>query len=167
MEPVLISASALATLLLTKMLEKAAEKLGEKLPDLSAEALKQMSKLKQLLWHQDPQTAEAIEQVVYQPQLVEQQPENYSLDVLTKKMESMAQTNPEVAEVVAALAAAVTRKVPVQVRQQMGHGINVQGSFEAGKMIQQAPVGASSIEQTMLEDVKVGKGIKVSDLSQG
>lgn len=166
-DPVTLSASALATSLLTKMLEKAAEKLGEKLPNLGAEALKKMGALKQLLWRKAPDTANALDQVVYQPELVHQQPENYGINVLTQKVESLAQADPEVAEAVEALVAEVKPKLPPQVRQLMAVDIDVQGSFETGNMTQKATPGASSTEQTMLKDVKVGKNMKVGDLYQG
>lgn len=101
-----LTAATIATVLLTKMVEKLGEKAGEKLPDLGAKVLKQMEKLKQALWRNAPDTASAIERVTNLPELVEQEPQNYGLAALTEKME-LAAKDPDVAEIIEALAAEV------------------------------------------------------------
>lgn len=101
-----LTAAMIATALLTKMVEKLGEKVGEKLPDLGAKVWKQVGNLKEKLWHNDPDTARAIERVNNRPELVEQEPQNYGLAVLTEKME-LAAKDTEVAEIIEALAAEV------------------------------------------------------------
>ena len=95
-----LTTAAIATLVITKALEKAGEKLGEK-------TIEQGGKLVQILRRKSPDTASAIEQVRLNPQLVEQQPENYSVEVLTRKVEEAAKTNPEISEAVRSTADAV------------------------------------------------------------
>jgi flagellar biosynthesis/type III secretory pathway M-ring protein FliF/YscJ len=90
MEPVELTAAAIATLFLTKALEKTGEKLGE-------EAFKQGGKLLQLLKRKSPETASAIEKVVQNPELAEQQPQDYGVAVLIEKVEETAKAEPEVA----------------------------------------------------------------------
>jgi hypothetical protein len=72
MEPVSLTAGAIATLVLTKAIEKTGEKLGEK-------ALEKGKELMQLLKRKSPNTASAIELAAQRPELTEQQPEDYSV----------------------------------------------------------------------------------------
>ena len=88
MEPVELTAAAIGTLFFTKALEKTGEKLGE-------EAFKQGGKLLQLLKRKSPETASAIEKVVQNPELAEQQ--GYDVEVLVEKVEEAAKADPEVA----------------------------------------------------------------------
>ncbi len=90
MEPVELTAAAIGTLFLTKALEKTGEKLGE-------EAFKQGGKLLQLLNRKSPETVNAIEKVVQNPELAEQQPQDYGVAVLVEKVEEAAKADPEVA----------------------------------------------------------------------
>lgn len=161
-----LTGAAIATLLLTKMIEKVGEKVGEKLPELGSKALEQMGKLKQVLWRKAPDTASAIERVTYQPELVEQQPEDYGLEVLTEKMESAAKADPEVAEVVEALATEVRPQLPEKVvRQVMASGIKTKRNIKAGDMNQKAQQG-SRIEQVMASDLETEGDIEFGNLSQ-
>ena len=82
MEPLSLTASAIAALVLTKALEKTGEKLGEKLLEKGGE-------LMQLLKHQSPATASAIE-------AAPEQPLDYGQAVL--EVESAAQESPELAQ---------------------------------------------------------------------
>jgi hypothetical protein len=161
-----LTGAAIATLLLTKMIEKVGEKVGEKLPDLGAKALEQMGKLKQVLWRKAPDTASAIERVTYQPELVEQQPEDYGLEVLTGKMESAAKADSEVADIIEVLAAEVRPQLPSNVVQKMASGIKAQGGLTAKNMTQKAKPGSSDVNQEMLTDVDLGGDINLGDLSQ-
>lgn len=97
MEPLSLTASAIATLVLTKALEKTGEKLGEK-------ALEQGGRLMELLKHKSPETASAIELVAQRPELAEQQPLDYSEAVLVEKVETVAKAEPEIASAIRDLA---------------------------------------------------------------
>lgn len=161
-----LTAAAIATLLLTKMIEKVGEEIGEKLPDLGSKALEQMGKLKQVLWRKAPETATAIERVTYQPELVEQQPKDYGLAVLTEKMELAAKADPEVTELLDALAAEVRPQLPSKVVQKMASGIQAQGSFTAKNMIQKAKPGSRDVNQEVLTNLNLGGDISLHDLTQ-
>jgi len=160
-----LTAAAIATLLLTKMIEKVGEKLGEKIPDLGGKALEQMEKLKQVLRHKDPEAARAIERVIDQPKLVEQQPEKYSIKVLTGKMESAVKTYPEVAELVEALEQEVRPQLPKEVVLVIARDIKVKGSFKAKNMVREAELG-NYVKEKMLIDLDVGGDIDLGDLTQ-
>ena len=101
-----ITAATIATALLTKMVEKLGEMAGQKLPDLGAKVWEQVGNLKEKLWHNDPDTARAIELVTYQPELAQQQPQDYALEVLAGKIE-LAAKDPVLAQIIEALAAEV------------------------------------------------------------
>ena len=160
-----LTASAIATLLLTKMIEKVGENLGEKIPDLGGKALEQIEKLKQMLRHKEPEAASAIERIIDQPELAEQQPEKYGIEVLTGKMESAVKTYPEIAELVEALEKEVRPQLPKEVIQIMASGIKVKGSITAKKMAQEAEAG-SSVEQKMLTDIDVDGDVTLECTSQ-
>ena len=104
-----LTAATIATLLLTKMIEKLGEMAGEKLPDLGEAVWEQVENLKQKLWHNDPDTARAIELVTYQPDLLDRQPQDYGLEVLAGKIELAAAADPELAQMIEALAAFVRK----------------------------------------------------------
>ncbi len=109
-----ITAATIATLLLTKTIEKLGEQVGEKLPELGEAVWERVGNLKQKLWHNDPDTAKAIERVTYQPYLVEQQPQDYGLEVLAGKIE-LAAKDPEMAQIIEALAAEVMPQLPSKI----------------------------------------------------
>ena len=160
-----LTAAAIVTLLLTKMIEKIGEQVGEKLPELGRSTLEQMGNLKKLLWRKAPDTASAIERVTYQPELVEQQPEDYSLEVLTEKME-LAAKDPEVAELIELLAGQVRPQLPSKVVLKMASGITVQGSLTAKNMTHKIKPGSTDVNLEMLTDINVGGDINLGDLSQ-
>ncbi|MBD2166451.1 hypothetical protein H6G04_18810 [Calothrix membranacea FACHB-236] len=81
MEPVSLTAAAIATLVITKAFEKTGEKLGEKVLE---EGEKLLSKLKE----KKPSTANAIE-------LAQQQPLNYGEAVL-EEVKAAAQADPDI-----------------------------------------------------------------------
>lgn len=125
-----LTAATIATLLLTKMTEKLGEKVGEKLPEFGAKVWEQVGNLKQKLWHNDPDTARAIELVTYQPELVQQQPQDYGIEVLVEKME-LAAKDPDLTQIIEALAAEVRPQLPSKVRNTIGEGIASQeGSID-------------------------------------
>ncbi|MEO0967301.1 MAG: hypothetical protein AAFX80_02920 [Cyanobacteria bacterium J06639_18] len=159
-----LTAATVATLLLTKMIEKVGEQMGEKLPEIGSKAFKQMGKLKQLLWRKAPETASAIERVTYQPELVEQQPEEFGIEALTVKME-LAKQDVEIAEVIDALAAEVLPQIPSKVVQNMAVGIKGK-SLKAQDLNQKAAPGSTDVDQHMLKDVEVEGDINLGNLSQ-
>lgn len=117
MEP--FTAGAIATLVLTKAFEKAGETLGEKV-------MEKGGKLMQLLKRKSPDTASAIEVAAQNPELIEQQPEDYGEAVLVEKVESAANSDSEIAAAVQALADAVKSQVPATTIENW-KGINIKG----------------------------------------
>lgn len=113
------TAGTIATLVLTKAFEKVGETLGEKVMEKSG-------KLMQLLKRKSPDTASAIEAVAQHPELVEQQPEDYGEAVLVDKVESVANSDSEIAAAVQALAYAVKTQVPATTIENW-KGINIKG----------------------------------------
>lgn len=153
---------SLVTVILTKMMEKVGEKIGEKLPDLGGYSLEKIDKLKQMLWHRDPETASDIEKVNSHPELVEQQPENYSLQVLTEKIASIVQQQPEILELVEAIAEEVKPQLPTQL---MAVGVKVQGNFKTKNITQKAKPGVLT-NQSLLSNVEIGMDLTIEDLMQ-
>ena len=96
MEP--LTATLIATLILTKAFEKTGERLGEA-------ALAQGGKLLAVLRRKSPDIALAIEKVAQQPELAEQEPENFGTATLVGQVEA-ATADPEVKQAVEALAEA-------------------------------------------------------------
>ncbi|RCJ22495.1 hypothetical protein [Nostoc sp. ATCC 53789] len=90
MEPVSLTASAIATLVITKAFEKTGEVLGEKV-------LEQGGKLFLLLKRKAPNTANAIE-------LAQTQPLDYGQASLVEQVEEAAKKDPEIAQAVEAVA---------------------------------------------------------------
>ena len=160
-----ITAATIATVLLTNMIEKVGEMVGEKLPELGAKALKQMGKLKQALWRNAPDTASAIERVTNLPELVEQQPENYGLAALTEKME-LAAKDPEVAEIIEALAAEVRPQLTSKVVQTLASGITSQEGSLTAKNLGQDAGGSNDVTQYLGTDLNAKGDITLDNLTQ-
>lgn len=160
-----LTAATIATLLLTKMLEKLGEMAGEKLPHLGAKALEQMGKLKQALWRNAPDTASAIERVTNLPEFVEQQPEDYGLAVLTEKME-LAAKDPEVAQIIEALAAEVRPQLPSKVVQTLVSGITSQEGSLTAKNLGQDAGGSNDATQVLGTDLNAKLDITLDNLTQ-
>jgi hypothetical protein len=91
MEPVTLTAAAIATLVFTKAGEKVGEKLGEKV-------VEQTGKLMEVLKRKSPDTASAIEVVQKNPELAQKVPSEYSVKVLAEKIETLAQKDSEIRE---------------------------------------------------------------------
>lgn len=91
MEPVTLTAAAIATLVFTKAGEKVGEKLGEKV-------VEQTGKLMEVLKRKSPDTASAIEVVQKNPELAQKVPSEYSVKVLAEKIETLAQQDSEIRE---------------------------------------------------------------------
>ncbi|MEH1864289.1 MAG: hypothetical protein V7K69_04480 [Nostoc sp.] len=90
MEPVSLTAAAIATLVITKAFEKTGEVLGEKV-------LEQGGKLFLLLKCKAPNTANAIE-------LAQTQPLDYGQASLVEQVEEAAKKDPEIGQAVEAVA---------------------------------------------------------------
>lgn len=102
MEP--ITATVIATLIATKAFEKTGEMIGE---GIWNQAGNQVRRFLTALRRQDPETAGAIEQVAQNPALAEQQPQTYGTEVLIAKVESAAQQDAVVRQVVQEIRTAV------------------------------------------------------------
>lgn len=102
MEP--ITATVIATLIATKAIEKTGEMIGE---GIWNQAGNQVRRFLTALRRQDPETAGAIEQVAQNPALAEQQPQTYGTEVLIAKVESAAQQDAVVRQVVQEIRTAV------------------------------------------------------------
>lgn len=160
-----ITAATIATLLLTRMTEKLGEKVGEKLPDLGEAVWKQVGNLKQKLRHNDKETAEAIERVTVWPELVEQQPEDYGLAVLTEKME-LAAKDPDLAQIIETLAAEVRPQLPSKVVQTLARGITSQEGSLTAKNLGQDAGGSNDVTQVLGTDLNAKSDITLDNLTQ-
>ncbi|TVP66045.1 MAG: hypothetical protein EA342_12805, partial [Leptolyngbya sp. LCM1.Bin17] len=80
MEPVSLTAAAIATLVATKAFEKTGEKLSDSVWNLVSGFLTALRK-------KDPATAQAIEQVAQQPTLADQQPATHGTATLVTTVE--------------------------------------------------------------------------------
>ncbi len=83
MEPVSLTAAAIATLVATKAFEKTGEKLSDSVWNLVSGFLTALRK-------KDPATAQAIEQVAQQPTLADQQPATHGTATLVTTVEALA-----------------------------------------------------------------------------
>lgn len=120
MEPVALTAAAIATLVLTKAIEKSGEKLGEAV-------LEQGGKLLSLLKRKSPNTATAIEKVAENPELATQQPLDYGEAVLVKKVEKAAGEDSEIETAVQAVVDAMKSQAQMTQVIENWQGINIKG----------------------------------------
>lgn len=102
-DPASLSAGAIAVLIATKAFEKTGEKLSESTWNL-------VSKFLNSLKRKSPITAMAIERVAQQPELAEQQPDDYGIAVLINKVEEAAKEDLEVQYDLQAIADAIQAK---------------------------------------------------------
>jgi hypothetical protein len=160
-----LTAATIATVLLTKMVEKLGEMAGEKLPDLGEAVWKQVENLRQKLRHNDKETAKAIDLVTVWPELVEQEPEDYGLAVLTEKME-LAAKNTEIAEIIEALAAEVRPQLPSKVVQTLAKGITSQEGNLTAKNLSQDAGGSNDVTQVLGTDLNAKSDITLDNLTQ-
>ncbi len=161
-----LTAAAIAILFLTKTIKQTREKYAGKRLEWSDPVEEAAKELIQALKRKAPNTASAIARVSQQPDLAEQQPANYGIAVLIQQVESAAETDPEIAELVEALAAEVKRQLSTaQVRQVRLSGITVEGSLKAEDITQKAQQ-IGSIEQEMASNLDVGGDIELGNLTQ-
>ncbi len=98
MEPVTLTAAAIATLLITKAFEKTGEIIGEK-------TWQEGERLLELLKEKEPSTANAVE-------LAQQQPLDYGqAHLIGQQVEQAATKHPEIREAVAAVAKEAERDI--------------------------------------------------------
>lgn len=100
MEPVTLTASAIAVLIATKAFEKTGEKLTESVWN-------SVEKFSAHLQRKDPKTAEAIAVVAKQPELAQQQPTVYGQQALIEKVENLVQNDRELRKLTEAIQTAV------------------------------------------------------------
>jgi hypothetical protein len=100
MEPVTLTASAIAVLIATKAFEKTGEKLTESIWN-------SVEKFSAHLQRKDPKTAEAIAVVAKQPELAQQQPTIYGEQALIEKVENLVQNDGELQKLTEAIQTAV------------------------------------------------------------
>jgi SepF-like predicted cell division protein (DUF552 family) len=122
-EPVL-TAAAIATMMATKAFEKTGEKIGEAV-------VGSISKFLGALRRKDPKTADAIATVAQQPQLAEQQPQDYGTAVLVAKVEEAAKDDVSLKQVIEELATTAKAQHPIinNVAKLQEKGIIVQGGY--------------------------------------
>lgn len=96
---------------------------------------------------------------------MEQQPEEYGIEVLTAKMELATKQDAEVAEFVDALAAEVLPQIPSKVVQVMMVGIKGK-SLTAQDLIQEAASGSTNVNQQMLKNIELEGDINLGNLTQ-
>ena len=124
-----------------------------------------MGKLKQALSRNAPDTASAIERVTNLPELMEQQPQDYGLAVLTEKME-LAAKDQEVAEIIEALAAEVRPQLPSKVVQTVATRIASQEGELTVEDIEQDGKGSNDVTQVVGDNLNAKKDIKISGVKQ-
>lgn len=113
MEPVTLTAAAIATLVITKAIEKTGETLGEK-------TLEAGGKLFSLLKRKKPETAKAIEQA-------QNQPLDYGQAVLIgQQVEEAAKKDPEIAQAVETVATEAQPQLTKTIIENW-QGINIKG----------------------------------------
>ena len=100
MEPVTLTASAIAVLIATKAFEKTGEKLTESVWN-------SVEKFSAHLQRKDPKTAESIAVVAKQPDLAQQQPTVYGQQALIEKVENLVQNDRELRKLTEAIQTAV------------------------------------------------------------
>ena len=100
MEPVTLTASAIAVLIATKAFEKTGEKLTESVWN-------SVEKFLAHLQRKDSKTAEAIALVAKQPELAQQQPTIYGQQALIEKVENLVQNDRELRKLTEAIQTAV------------------------------------------------------------
>lgn len=161
-----LTVAAIAILFLTKTIKPSREKYAGKRPEWSNPVEETAKELIQALRLKAPNTASAIARVSQQPELAEQQPADYGVAVLIQRVESAAEADLEIAELVEALAAEVKQQLStVQVHQVRLSGIVVEGNLKAEDITQKAQQ-IGSIEQKMASNLDVGGDIELGNLTQ-
>jgi SepF-like predicted cell division protein (DUF552 family) len=125
MEPVTLTASAIALLIATKAFEKTGEKLTESVWN-------SVEKFSAHLQRKDPKTAEAIAVVAKQPELAQQQPTVYGQQALIEKVENLVQNDRELRK--------LTEAIQTAVQAQPGAVVNLTKLAEKIGVVNQGPI---------------------------
>lgn len=125
MEPVTLTASAIAVLIATKAFEKTGEKLTESV-------WSSVEKFSAHLQRKDPKTAEAIALVAKQPELAQQQPTVYGQQALIEKVENLVQNDRELRK--------LTEAIQTAVQAQPGAVVNLTKLAEKIGVVNQGPI---------------------------
>jgi hypothetical protein len=125
MEPVTLTASAIAVLIATKAFEKTGEKLTESVWN-------SVEKFSAYLQRKDPKTAEAIALVAKQPELAQQQPTVYGQQALIEKVENLVQNDRELRK--------LTEAIQTAVQAQPGAVVNLTKLAEKIGVVNQGPI---------------------------
>jgi|688.fasta_scaffold05222_10 SepF-like predicted cell division protein (DUF552 family) len=125
MEPVTLTASAIAVLIATKAFEKTGEKLTESVWN-------SVEKFSTHLQRKDPKTAEAIAVVAKQPELAQQQPTVYGQQALIEKVENLVQNDRELRK--------LTEAIQTAVQAQPGAVVNLTKLAEKIGVVNQGPI---------------------------
>jgi len=125
MEPVTLTASAIAVLIATKAFEKTGEKLTESV-------WSSVEKFSAYLQRKDPKTAEAIAVVAKQPELAQQQPTVYGQQALIEKVENLVQNDRELRK--------LTEAIQTAVQAQPGAVVNLTKLAEKIGVVNQGPI---------------------------
>ena len=125
MEPVTLTASAIALLIATKAFEKTGEKLTESVWN-------SVEKFSAHLQRKDPKTAEAIAVVAKQPELAQQQPTVYGQQALSEKVENLVQNDRELRK--------LTEAIQTAVQAQPGAVVNLTKLAEKIGVVNQGPI---------------------------
>jgi hypothetical protein len=124
-DPASLSAGAIAVMIATKAFEKTGEKLSESTWNLVGRFLNSLKR-------KSPTTATAIERVARQPELAEEQPDNYGIAVLISKVEEAAKDDLEIQQDIQAIANAIQAKPGTVVNMTKlaeKIGVSVQGGY--------------------------------------
>ena len=130
MEPVTLTASAIAVLIATKAFEKTGEKLTESVWN-------SVEKFSAHLQRKDPKTAEAIALVAKQPELAQQQPTIYGQQALIEKVENLVQNDRELRK--------LTEAIQTAVQAQPGTVVNMTKLAEKIGVVNIAPITNQTI----------------------
>jgi SepF-like predicted cell division protein (DUF552 family) len=125
MEPVTLTASAIAVLIATKAFEKTGEKLTESVWN-------SVEKFSAHLQRKDSKTAEAIAVVAKQPELAQQQPTVYGQQALIEKVENLVQNDRELRK--------LTEAIQTAVQAQPGAVVNLTKLAEKIGVVNQGPI---------------------------
>ncbi len=129
MEPLSLTAGAIATFILIGLANGALQRTGEIVMD---KLLDRSEKLKQLLKDRFPDTAGAIEIAAQRPELAQQQPLDYGEAVLVEKVEQAANADPEIKAAIEDLAATQENPQVAEVVKTVienWQGINIKGGI--------------------------------------
>ena len=147
MEPLTLTAAAIATLVITKAFEKTGEIIGEK-------TWQEGEKLLALLKEKEPSTANAV-------QLAQQQALDYGqAHLIGQQVEQAANKHPEIRQAVEAVA----KEAETQINQIVLKGLQVKGKAKVGN-IDLAATRDGSVNQEVLVDSEFGNDLDLGNIN--